>query len=218
MIKNFKKRMSVLILTGLVMSTSLISPIYASENYGIEKIEGQDYSISEDGNDAVIINSKDGIERVSVKEDDNTRKVTIHNNTTGEEEYLILNKTDGSIYSSITNKTLSSDEQNPIISPRSDTSYSTVYISWAEFKTTIGTTATVAGVVGLLLTRVPGGQVVGSVMGTISTIVGGGTLLIPNDSNHGLKFTIKKVKHYRSRLGKRHVWYISKSIVSVSRY
>lgn len=77
MIKNFKKRMSVLILTVLVMSTSLISPIYASENYGIEKIEGQDYSISEDGNDAVTINSKDGIERVSVKEDDNTRKVTI---------------------------------------------------------------------------------------------------------------------------------------------
>ncbi|MBS6920517.1 MULTISPECIES: hypothetical protein [Anaerococcus] len=140
MIKNFKKRMSVLILTVLVMSTSLISPIYASENYGIEKIEGQDYSISEDGNDAVTINSKDGIERVSVKEDDNTRKVTIYNNTTGEEEYLILNKKDGSIYSSITNKTLSSDEQNPIISPRSDTSYSTVYISWAEFKTTIGTT------------------------------------------------------------------------------
>lgn len=166
MIKNFKKRMSVLILTVLVMSTSLISPIYASENYGIEKIEGQDYSISEDGNDAVTINSKDGIERVSVKEDDNTRKVTIYNNTTGEEEYLILNK----------------------------------------------------GVVGLILTRVPGGQVVGSVIGTISTIVGGGTLLIPNDSSHGLKFTIKKVKHYRSRLGKRHVWYISKSIVSVSRY
>lgn len=69
------------------------------------------------------------------------------------------------------------------------------------------------GVVGLILTKFPGGQVVGSVIGTISTIVGGGTLFIPNDSSHSLKFTIKKVKYYRSRLEKRHVWYIYKSIV-----
>jgi len=111
MIKNFKKRISVLILLVSVMSTSIISPIYASENYSMEKIQGQEYTISEDGNNAVIINSKDGVERVSVKEDDNTRRVTIYNNTTGEEEYLILNKMDGSIYSSITNKTLNKHKQ-----------------------------------------------------------------------------------------------------------
>ncbi len=67
MIKNFKKRISVLILLVSVMSTSIISPIYASENYSMEKIQGQEYTISEDGNNAVIINSKDGVERVSVK-------------------------------------------------------------------------------------------------------------------------------------------------------
>ena len=218
MIKNFKKRISVLILLVSVMSTSIIPPIYASENYSMEKIQGQEYTISEDGNNAVIINSKDGVERVSVKEDDNTRRVTIYNNTTGEEEYLILNKMDGSIYSSITNKTLNSDEQASIITPLSDTSYSTVYISWAEFKNTIGTTATVGGVVGLVLVKIPGGQFAGGVIGTISTIVGGGTLFIPNDPRHGLKFVVKKVKHYRYRLGKRHLWKTTKTIVSVSRY
>lgn len=217
MIKNFKKRISVLILLVSVMSTSIISPIYASENYSMEKIQGQEYTISEDGNNAVIINSKDGVERVSVKEDDNTRRVTIYNNTTGEEEYLILNKMDGSIYSSITNKTLSSDEQASIISPRSDTSYSTVYISWAEFKNTLGTTATVGGIVGLVLTKVPGAQFAGTVIGTISTIVGGVALFIPNDPRHGLKFVVKKVKHYRYRLG-RHLWKTTKTIVSVGRY
>lgn len=218
MIKNFKKRISVLILLVSVMSTSIISPIYASENYSMEKIQGQGYTISEDGNNAVIINSKDGVERVSVKEDDNTRRVTIYNNTTGEEEYLILNKMDGSIYSSITNKTLNSDEQASIITPLSDTSYSTVYISWAEFKNTIGTTATVGGVIGLVLVKIPGGQFAGGVIGTISTIVGGGTLFIPNDPRHGLKFVVEKVKHYRYRLGKRHLWKTTKTIVSVSRY
>lgn len=218
MIKNLKKRISVLVLAVSVMSASLISPVYASNNYSSEKMQEQEYTISEIGDNTVVVNSKDGVECLTVREDDNTRKVTIYNNTTGEEEYLILNKKDGSIYSSITNKTVSSDEQAPIITPRSVTSYSTVYVSWAEFKNTIGTTATVGSIVGLILAKIPGAQVAGGIIGTISTIVGGGTLLIPNDSGHGLKFKIKKVKYYRNRLGRRLVWKISKSIVSVSRY
>lgn len=200
------------------MSVSLLSPVYASDNYSDEKLREQGHTISEINDNAVVVNSKDGVERLTVKEDDNSRKVTIYNATTGEEEYLILNKIDGSIYSSITNKTVSSDEQAPIITPRSVTSYSTVYISWAELKNTIGTTATVGGVVGLILTKVPGAQVAGGVIGSISTLVSGGTLLIPNDSRHGLKFKIKTVKYYRNRIGRRQVWKISKSIVSADRY
>ena len=200
------------------MSVSLFSPVYASDNYSDEKLREQGHTISEIDDNTVVVNSKDGVERLTVKEDDNSRKVTIYNATTGEEEYLILNKIDGSIYSSITNKTVSSDEQAPTITPRSVTSYSTVYISWAELKNTIGTTATVGGVVGLVLTKVPGAQVAGGVIGAISTLVGGGTLFIPNDSRHGLKFKIKIVKYYRNRIGRRQVWKISKSIVSADRY
>ena len=66
--------------------------------------------------------------------------------------------------------------------------------------------------------KVPGAKLAGGVMGTISTIVDGGTLVIPNDSRHGLQFKIKAVKYYRTRLGRRQVWKVSKSIVSVSRY
>lgn len=218
MIKNLKKRISVLILAVSVMSVSLISPVYASDNYSSDKIQEQENTISEVGDNTVIVNSKDGVERLTVKEDTKTRKVTIYNTTTGEEEYLILHKEDGSMYSSITNKTISSDEQVPIVAPRSVTSYSTVYISWAQLKNTIGTTATVGGVLGLILTKVPGAQVPGGIIETISTIVGGGTLLIPNDFRQGLKFKVKTVKYYRTRLGKRRVWKRSKSITSVSRY
>ena len=69
----------------------------------------------------------------------------------------------------------------------------------------------------MILTKVPGAQVAGGIIGTVSTIVGG-TLVIPNDSNHGLKFGVKTVKYYRTRLGRRQVWKISKSITSVSGY
>ena len=217
MIKSFKKRIGVSVLAVSVMFVGLVSPVYAAyDNYSDEGIE--EYTVDEANDNTVIVESEDGVERLTVTEDDNTRKVTIYNVTTGEEEYLILNKVDGSIYSSITNKTVNIDEQAPSITPRSVTSYSTVYISWAEFKNTIGTTATVGGVIGLILTEVPGAQVAGGIIGTVSTIVGGGTLVIPNDSNHGLKFGVKTVKYYRTRLGRRQVWKISKSITSVSGY
>ena len=216
MIKNKKKQIGVFALVVSIMSVSLVSPVYAYNNHNDEKM--QEYTINKANDNTIIVDSKDGIEQLTVTEDDNTRKVTIYNSATGKEEYLILNKADGSIYSSITNKTVNSNEQTPSITPRSVTSYSTVYISWAEFRNTIGTTTTVGGVIGLILTKVPGAQVAGGIIGTISTIVGGGTLLIPNDSRHGLKFGIKTVKYYRTRLGKRNVWRISKSITSVNRY
>ena len=95
MIKKFKKQISVLMIAVSVMSASLVSPVYASGNYSSEKMQERDYTISKVGNNTVIVNSKDGVERITVKEDDNTRKVTIYNTTTGEQEYLILNKIDG---------------------------------------------------------------------------------------------------------------------------
>ena len=218
MIKKFKKQISVLMLAVSVMSVSLISPVYASSNYSSEKMQEREYTISKVDNNTVIVNSKDGVERITVKEDDNTRKVTIYNTTTGEKEYLILNKIDGSIYSSITNKTVSSDEQAPSITPRSETSYSTVYISWAEIKNTLDKATSVSGIVGLILMKVPGAKLAGGVIGTITTIVDGGSLVIPNGSRHGLQFKIKAVKYYRTRLGRRQVWKVSNTIVSVSRY
>ena len=188
MIKKFKKQISVLMLAVSVMSVSLISPVYARSNYSSEKIQEREYTISRADNNTVVVNSKDGIERLTVKEDDNTRKVTIYNTTTGEKEYLILNKIDGSIYSSITNKTVSSDEQAPSITPRSETSYSTVYISWAEIKNTLDKATSVSGIVGLVLIKVPGAKFAGGVVGTITTIVDGGSLVIPNASRHGRQF------------------------------
>ncbi|MDY5963626.1 MAG: hypothetical protein SPJ36_01030 [Peptostreptococcus porci] len=87
-----------------------------------------------------------------------------------------------------------------------------------KFKNSIGNTVTVGGVLGLILAKVPGAQAAGGVIGTISTLVGGGSLFIPNDSKHGLKFGIETVKRYRYRLGKRRVYRIDKYITSVSRY
>ena len=72
--------------------------------------------------------------------------------------------------------------------------------------------------IGLILAKVPGAQAASGVIGTISTLVGGGSLFIPNDSKHGLKFWIETVKRYRYRLGKRRVYRIDKYITSVSRY
>ena len=175
-------------------------------------------SVSKTDENTYIVDSKDGIEQLTITEDDTTRKITVNNSTTGNKYYLILNKVDGSIYSSITNKTVSKNKQAPIITPRSETSYSTVSISWAEFKDTLGTVSTAGGLISLVLAKVPGAQPEAGVIGTISTIMGGIAWVFPNDTDHGLKFKIKTEKFYRTRLGQRHLWKTTNTITSVSRY
>ena len=85
-------------------------------------------------------------------------------------------------------------------------------------KEALGNTATAGGVLGLVIALVPGGQAVGGLISNISTLMGAAAFPIPNDSKHGLKFTIKTTKMYRWRLGKRHVYKRMHDITSVRRY
>ncbi|SFE27723.1 hypothetical protein [Peptostreptococcus sp. D1] len=214
--KKLKTKMRVVALTGIIMSTTLSTSVYAVDNYYYKKLKN--YEITSVDDSSIVVNSGNITEKITVIENNNMRKITIYNTNTGGENYLIFNKADNSIYSSITDKTTFIEEQDSNITTYADRHYSTVFISYAEFKNSIGNTATVGGVLGLILAKVPGAQAAGGVIGTISTLVGGGSLFIPNDSKHGLKFGIETVKRYRYRLGKRHVYRIDKYITSVSRY
>ena len=83
--KEFQKRIGVLVLAVSVMFVGLVLPVYAAyDNYSDEGIE--EYTVDEANDNTVIVESKDGVERLTVTEDDNTRKVTISNVTTGEED------------------------------------------------------------------------------------------------------------------------------------
>lgn len=216
------KRVTAVLISISFIFVSVNSTVYASYNQNKLVNNDLDYEVSYINNNNLIVNSKNSDERIMVKEDEKVRNITIYNNDTGEENHLILNKDDGTIYSSITNKTIDIDSNNrsvlyssPIVSSRNKT----VYISWAEIREAVGETATVGGVIGLLLVKIPGTQVIGGSIGTISTIIGGGSLIIPKDSQHGIKFEVEIIKYYRrNRVGNGKTLRTLKQVTSVSRY
>lgn len=219
---DLKKRISAILMSLSFIFASVNSQVYASYNHDTFQNNKLDYEINYKDNDTLIVNSKSSKEYIIAEEDEKVRKITIYNYNNGNEEHLILNKDDGKIYSSITNKTIDTYSNNrsvlynsPIVSSRSET----VYISWAEIKDAVGDTATVGGVIGLLLLRYPGTQVLGGAISTISTIIRGGNLLIPRDSQHGLKFEVEIIKYYRRNRGNNgKTLRTLKQVTSVSRY
>jgi hypothetical protein len=210
--KSLKKVFAFLL--SLFVLCSVVYPVYASEslpdNYGYTELNDNSIIIQDDeGND---------IQKVTVIENENERKTVIEDLLNGKVDYIVLNKKDGSIYSSITNNTITREEQTPNVSFRSEKSYSKVYVSYAEIRSAVGVFATAGGVIGLIVAKVPGAEAIGDIMGKLSTILGAMSYGMPNDSNHGLVFTIKTVKYYRTRIGRRQVWRITKSITAVNKY
>ena len=179
----------------------------------------QEFSIKRINNKTVLVDSKDGSELVTIKEYRNFKKIIIKNTTTGKEEHLIVNKANGSIYSTITGKTvIPTNNAKENIIPVSKTSYTNKWISYAYMRDVIGKTSTAGKIVGLLLTLVPGASVAGKIIRGISSILRVSNYFIPNTSKHGMKFRVKTVRYYRSRMGKRRVWRSTRTILSVSRY
>lgn len=210
---------------SLAMVFSISVPAFAAEDFNAKLTEAMKDSMSQpgfsvvaedSGSVSVLVKSQGTSELVTAVDNGDKRTVTIRNTETGKEDYLIYDKQSSMVYSSITGKTVYLN--NLEISSRSVSSYSTMYISYAEIKNTVGTTATVAGVVGLIMTKIPGAQLAGGVIGVIGTIVGGLDLAVPNSSNHGLRLRIKTSKFYRTRMGRRQLYKTTHTVASVSRY
>jgi hypothetical protein len=212
---NILKRFFVIALSVVVMFNVVILA-YASED-----LSGKDIpTCTELGDNSFLIQDESGnnIQKITVEESESERKTTIENILDGKIEYIVLNKKSGEIYSSITGKTITREEQTPNTSFRSEKSYGTVYVSYSEIRSAAGITASVGAVLGFILTKVPNASVGSNIADAISRILGLISNIIPNDSNHGLVFTVKTVKYYRTRLGRRQVWRMTKSITAVKRY
>lgn len=212
---NILKRFFAIIVSALILSNVVVSA-YASEN--LTDKNGFDYT--EIGDNSFLIQDENGndIQKITVKEDETERRTTIENLLGGKTEYIVLNKKSREIYSSITGKTIDISEQTPNISFRSEKSYGTLYVSYAEIRSAVGVTASAGAVLGFVLTKIPNASAGGDIVKGISSILGLASKLIPNDSSHGLVFTVKTVKYYRTRLGRRQVWRITKSITAVKKY
>lgn len=212
---NILKKFFAIALSVVVMFNVVILA-YASEG-----LSGKDIpTCTELGDNSFLIQDESGnnIQKITVEESESERKIAIENIPDGKIEYIVLNKKSGEVYSSITGKTITREEQTPNTSFRSEKSYGTVYVSYSEIRSAVGITASVGTVLGFILARIPEAKLGSNITDGISRVLGLISNVIPDDSNHGLAFTVETVKYYRTRLGRRQVWRVTKSITAVKRY
>ena len=159
---------------------------------------------------------------VEVRQNDERKIVSTYDQQGNLEGRIIVDFVKNQIFSSYTGKTESLDSfpsfSQPTFSTRSDVSYYTARVSFADVKRISGESAGVGGVISAAVALIPGANVVGSLGGGISAILQVVNWVVPDDPNHGFLFTVKQTKYYRNHLGKRYVYRTDKEITDVSKF
>lgn len=206
------------ILCGLIACVMLFTGTIPA--YAVEEGNEQDGVTIFDSAETTEIYLEDENATITIRETDESRIVTVWYAETGTTEELIYNKTTNSLYSTITGETVifgdeaAGEPSGP--SPLATSTTSVTYVSWATLRSTIGETATIVSMVAYLAAKF--GVVGAAALGSVSTIVGFGSLFIPNDSSHGLAITVKTTKYYRTRNGTRSVYRIINTVTGVATY
>lgn len=235
-----KKTFSLLLITAVGLNCLITTPSYAEDfalddtsanvstsftldnSFVIERISENEYQVNDGGYSGFI----------SITDNDTERIVTIKDKETNEENFIKLDKSSGLIFSSFTNSTvnINSNEitnnltdaslfsstkppHNPMIS------YETKYISYAQIRNITGEAANAGQVAASILFFIPGCAWTAGAIGSVSTIVNL-TLarMIPNDSYHGIRLTVKKEKYYRKRMGNWGIHRINQTIIDATTY
>ena len=97
-------------------------------------------------------------------------------------------------------------------------SYSQPKVSLAQIRSIVGDTASLAGMLAVFAAKFGDIKDAAIAAGTALALIGGVNVFVPNDNNHGLKFTIKTTKYSRKRLGMWAVWKIVKTVEYIGTY
>ncbi len=208
-LKTTAKAALSIALSGLLMTSTPLSALAAtSEN----NTNASETTIEVDNSN------------ISVNEAQDTRTVTLVESD-GTASIFTYNKETNTVYSSITGETVSVDGVSDIDAPSTRSagqlpytrSYATYYLSYAKIKSLTGRVATYANVAAAVL-ACTGAQSLGAAASFISAAAGLINSSVSPSSKHGLKMTVCTTRHYRTRLGKRYVYNITKTISSAGKY
>lgn len=168
---------------------------------------GSSVSVRQVSNDSFEVVQDKQLSKITIANTDHHRNVTVTNTATGEKSFFSYDKKARTLYSSITGKTISLDEIQTASSEdggsyfatRSSGKISYKYVSYKSIRDAIGIAATVATVIGVILSFFPATRIAGKVSGKIADILNALHNRIPNQSNHGLKLTqkTKRLKYIR---------------------
>lgn len=168
------------------------------------------------------VTDADGESLVTVNETDGVRTITIVDSDTGKTDYIQYDEKSNTVYSSFTGETIDLSNhaelspKDSFYSDRSESSYETNI--FLMLKSIIGTTATAVAVIGAILYFVPGAQSIGGAASAVGTIVGAISQTVSPSNSHGIKLTIKVTKYYRTRMGRRQVYKITRAITAGTLY
>ena len=212
------KRFISLCLCCFLCFSVLFSSVSA---YGYEEmtINGEKISLVMLSDKELLLNHNDNNFIIGVKEDSNQRIVTVEDTKSHKKDFIKYDKSSETVYSSFTNKTIRVNAHSSgLISPMSETEYETRYVSYSEIRGVIGMNVSLERFVAAVLIFVPGAAMASTVLNAFSTIFENLGKLVPDDPNHGVACKIKKVKYYRTRMGRRQCYRVDRSIVGVSTY
>lgn len=106
--KKFFKNLSMFLMVILLVTT--VTPSFAGNNIGniqTFELEGKTIKVEEINENSTLITEDESSSLISIKETENGFTTTIRDLETGEEHHLIRDEANKTIYSSITNKTIS---------------------------------------------------------------------------------------------------------------
>lgn len=178
------------------------------------------FSMLSESSFLVTEDSKESI--ISISEDESFRVIEIKNPELMESEYIVLNKLENSIYSSISDETiyLENSDISPILYKK-DVSYQTKYISYATIRNIVGNVASAASISGAVLSVIPEASVQGIsqfliFFGQLAEVI---NAFNGGSHDHGIKVDLEITQHYRRRPGG-HYLKTSKSvwIRSITKY
>lgn len=213
--KSHIKRILSGLLTIIFLFSQSIPALASSPSIKIDSNTSKNITVKYDGDSSILVESSGKTERIIITESENIRTVTIRDEQTEKENILKYNTDSGILYSSITNQSIQIDN----IATRSESSYNTKYISYAQIRTVVGDIGTAGAIVGAIMTVIPGAQGAAKVVKIVAAIMKGAERwVIPNDSDHGIKLTVKTTKYYRTRLGHRQVYKIVNKITKAQKY
>lgn len=205
-VRSSRVMSAVLAATMITSSFTPITSAFAST--GASEITDQSIASAEKTEEGIpeeshlIVDNGDGSSSlITIEETEARRSVLIENQSTGEKNSFVLDKTSNLLYSSCTGKTIDATqvEKVPGISTRSSKSTNTVYkFSWKQIKDVVGSGANAGQIVGGILTLTGAGSAAGEIVGAVSTIISGIGYFIPSDTKHGITATITTTKWYRN--------------------
>lgn len=204
-----KKRLAILLMLGTISLNSVVIP----QNVCAENMN----SCQEKGfNDNQEVMFDGHLIKFQMDEKDN--KIRAKDITAGDKQYAVLDCNTGEISGISQSNILSADMLGESkVTRKGDVTYKKYYFSYRKIKDMTNKGITCASIA-LSILSLGGVSVIGGAADVIAILSNSSNLISKGSTKHGIWIKIKRVRHYRNRMGRRNCYKITHEFVGAGRY